>query len=293
MNQQKQSGMVLILAILIIGAVIGTVSLFSNLIIRNIQQSRLIDNSIQAYYLAESGSEKALHQVRRRQGVIDCSDIDGSPTAFCQANGFCSNDNEVPCVSENKGTLAVSNNWKVATSTELATNFLLAPGESFQIDLFNPVKSYLSNVDIVELDSSTFDNMLLLAEFTNITNILDIASQANCISQPPVVKDFISLDISGIPTAIDGIKGVSILEECSYSLRLDYLVDTNSENPEVVIVTVADGTGNQIPIPGRIIIDAEAEFGDSSQRVRVRTPIRPPVSGLLDFVVFSEERIIK
>jgi len=61
----NQSGIVLILAILLIAAVISTAAIFTSLTIRNLQQSRLVDQAIQAHYIAESGAEHALYQVRR------------------------------------------------------------------------------------------------------------------------------------------------------------------------------------------------------------------------------------
>ncbi|MFA5021904.1 MAG: hypothetical protein WC508_02410 [Patescibacteria group bacterium] len=285
---KKQSGMVLILVILIITAVLGTAAIFSTLIVRDIQQSRLIDQSIQAYYLAESGAERSLYQVRRREAITDCEKV--TLSGVCDDNGYCVANSTIPCVNQAGGfDWSIRGGWQIKASNETETSFSFSPGQSFQIDLFNPYQSGGSNIRSVGVDCN-IPNLTLNAEFTNLSNILKI-SNSNCLNQPPVFKQA----IDSYPNSIATLDGRDIFTDCAYSFRLTYpVVSANDSNvATVVTLKVYDSVGSQIDIPSRLIIDSQATFGNSFQKIRVRTPMRPPLSGLYDFVLFSEQPIIK
>ncbi len=295
---QNQSGMVLILAILIIAAVLAAAAVFSNLIIREIQQSRLIDQSIQAYYLAESGGERALYQVRRKEAVKpqDCDlVVQGS---ICDSDGFCSNTNpadSVPCVNETKGGLNIKDNWRVSVDNEQSTSIVLGEGESFQIDLFNPYQAAGSDINKVGVTSNVAD-LTLYGEFINLTKVLNIGV-TTCGYQPPVFKDFFKTDADvGDLVLIGPLGDWDVLAECSYTFRLSYPLNSIAPSSLITLTVyneAAGGDRTQLSIPSRLVIDSQADFGKSLQKVRVRTPIRPQLSGLYDFVLFSEEGVNK
>lgn len=280
---QKQSGVVLVLALLIVSVVLATAGALSNLVIRSIQQTRLIDQSMQAYYSAESGAERALYQIRRREAIPDCAAISGGA---CQSNGICSI-NSVPCITPNNGSLSLANGWTTNATNELSTTVTLKPGGSFQLDLFNPYQASSAGINQVVVVSDITPTSFY-AEFTNITKILNVDLN-NCSnsSQPPVFKGFIET-----PAAIGSLDGKSILDECSYSFRLNYPL-TSSGDRQVTITVFNQGTDTQYAIPSRLSVSASAKFGRSQQSLTLKTPVRPPVSGLYDFVLFSEEAVVK
>ena len=287
MKFHEKSGIVLLLALLIVSVVLITAGALSGLIVRSIQQTRLIDQSIQAYYGAESGAERALYQVRRREAIPNCVVI--TPGSTCQANGACSLNPEVACIVSNNGALALANGWITDATNELSTEVLLKKGSSFQLDLFNPYQASAANINQVVLENDV-PNLSLYAEFTNVTNILNVAL-SNCENQPPVFKGFVQT-----PTAIGSLDGKSILGQCSYSFRLNYPLDSNGEQSKVTI-TVFNQDGatpdTPLPIPSRLTIKTSARFGRSYQALTIKTPVRPPVSGLYDFVLFSEQPVVK
>src|SRR3989338_872826 len=114
-HSSQQSGIVLILALLIITAALVASAALGNLIIRGIQQSRLVDQSMQAHYLAESGAERALHQVRQRTALHDCALIGAGS---CSALGYCDGARfeTVPCITAAADGLgaAMPSDWSVA-----------------------------------------------------------------------------------------------------------------------------------------------------------------------------------
>lgn len=283
--QEQQSGMVIVLAILIVAAVLATAVAFGNLVVREIRQTRLIDQSMQAYYFAESGSERALHQVRKREGVVDCNDLPGSGT--CEANGRCSNVPEAPCVNMDGGSLGT---WNTVAFKERETKISLSEGQTFQVDLFDISQTANSNIDQISITSS-IPGQRFVGELTNLTNILGIVGSCSDSSVPPVIKDFIIP-----PVSIIGLGGKDIISECSYIFKINYLSnnDGSQDATDITIKVFDSGSPRaQLDIPSRLIIDTDAIFGDSFQVIRVKTPIRPPLSGLYDFVIFSEASLEK
>ncbi len=295
--------MILILAMMIIAAVLATAAIFANLIIREIQQSRLIDQSIQAYYLAESGVERALYQTRKREAVKpdECNLIDPShPFSTClEDQGFCA-DIPVSCITKSQGSLAgeIRENWQVEVTNEPETVIKLAEGDSFQIDLFSPFEVQNANINkiiIEELDS--FDkfsqqpgknDLKLYGELTNLSNVLQIA----CNEQSSVCKDFISLTRQGnYIVSISSLNECDILPQCSYIFRISHPLKSTVNWADLKIRVLSED--ELISIPSRLIIESSGVYGKSLQKVTVRTPRRPPTSGLYDFVLFSEKEIIK
>lgn len=282
----KQSGMVLILAILIIAAVLGAAVSFSNLIIREIRQSRLIDQSIQAYYLAESGSEKALYQVRRQEAVIACP----AGSSCDQTFGRCSPPYaEIPCIVSS-GNLEILGSWQIAADNESDVSIMLKRGGSFQVDLFNSLESAQSDINTVKVNSDVGSPMLE-GEFINLTKVLGVSGFSSCENQPPVFKEELAAG-----TYIEALDGQSISNECSYSFKLKHLLPSGQPFGVFTISiynSTPSGSRTQRKIPSRLFIDSQASFGLSLQKIRVRTATRPPLSGLYDFVLFSEEEIVK
>ncbi|NUM25518.1 MAG: hypothetical protein HUU49_02720 [Candidatus Buchananbacteria bacterium] len=307
-TEKKQSGMVLILAILIIASVLATAVVFSNLIISEIRQSRLIDQSIQSYYLAESGAERALYETRRKEAVKpeDCSKIQSGST--CQITGYCSlttPSNSVPCISLNEGNLSgLPGQWDIAVTNEKQVSIFLNIGESFQIDLFNPYQVAGFEVGMESFEITGTPGSTLAAELSNVTwlvgGTLDCNPNVFTPPEPAITRGDIIINSSGSSTYLVNVYSgdPSINPNCSYILRVSnsILPDAAAGQFNLSIfnkATDVDPISNRLDIPSRLIINSQADFGSSHQELKVRTPIRPPLSGLYDFVIFSEEEIVK
>jgi hypothetical protein len=285
----RQSGSTLIMALLLISVMIGGAMVLNTIIVREVQQSRLVNQSIQANYIAESGMERALYQLRKKEAVISCGQ-----SGECLDSGYCSDNAEVPCVSQGEGSLGqLPNEWNININLEDEVVVKLKKGESFQIDLFDASQVSGSSIDEVGVESQP-DQLTLYGELTNVTNILGV-NVVNCDNQPPVIKG-----IFQTPALLAGLDGYNILGECSYIFRVSNPLD--SFTPEVLVglktyKKVFDSQSQliseQTPLPSRLRIKSQARFGDSLQSNEVSTPIRPPVSGLYDFVLFSEQEVIK
>ena len=301
---QQPAGIILILVILIIAVVLSAAALFATLVIRDIAQSRLIDQSIQAHYIAESGAEHALYQIRKRQAVVAdaCSAISTSGTSFCNPDtGYCSGaelEGQVSCITQ--GTeLPLVSAWGVSAEHELNFRFNLGLGETIQIDLFDPFQrsnpggQLPSGIREIHVRWGDRDHQPDLYQ-TLLTVLTDQGTEefdkgelpgGTCTPLPGQPCNFPVFDVA-IPT--DPTR--------SYLLRLRslYFLD---EAPGTIEVAVYDQSpvqgGVQLPIPSRLLVSSVGNFGDSEQHIIVQTPTRPPLSGLYDFVLFSEEEVVK
>ena len=311
---KQQSGMVLILSILIVAAVLATVAIFSNLIIREIFQSRLVDQSIQSYYLAESGTERTLYQTRKREAIPDCA-IVGS--GACNDNGFCPVDtdhdglqNDIPCITTNQGALGaqMKGDWNVVVSHERSMPIFLQPGGSFQFDLFSPYlgADFISNLNAIKIQSDPTSNpnnnlsdFKLYGQLTNLSWLVNGSPTCPVVAnQRAILQDFIVG--SSHQAVVTGLVGNGINQNCSYTFRIiDPLPAGGGLSGKYTVSLHSLQNGgvptdqNQIDIPSRLILDSSATVGNSYQTVRAKTPIRPPLSGLYDFVLFSEEKVVK
>ncbi|OGY47405.1 MAG: hypothetical protein A3J65_00030 [Candidatus Buchananbacteria bacterium RIFCSPHIGHO2_02_FULL_45_11b] len=313
LGSKKQSGVILLLVILIVTAILSTSAIFGALILREIQQSRLIDQSMQAFYLAESGLERALHQVRRLEAVWDCGSM--AAGSFCQADGSCSVISpRLSCITKSQGNLFwPKGDWDIAVNNEKEVAVNLPAGESVQIDLFNPYKTGEAQTQIESflVIGQANVNTTIYGELNNLTWLL--GGTADCSlpapSWPTISRNFLPIiydessgySSSGYRTAIcdkSSLDCLPINPNCSYVLRLSNNVFPDPL-PGIFKISIYDKTEepmaeeNKLDIPSRLDIGAKAIFGNSSQLVRAKTPMRPPLSGLYDFVVFSEQPIVK
>lgn len=312
MIQKKPRGIVLILVVLAIAAVFGVASTFASIIIQEIKMARLVDQSVQASYAAESGAERALYQVRRRQAIKgqDCY-LAFSNSICSNNNGFCSNtSNGVACINSDSTGLGsdIKNGWQINVANEQETSIYLNRNDGIQLDLFNP---YLGNTSsTVEAfsvqkqdDSANSVAYTAYGELTNLSWLIVPAGPVECPNGPPrnpsVSRGIIQSSASTL-TIFQGLQdtnnhyNVTINPSCSYVLRFNNNWQTPTAGKFIISVyRNISGSWQKIDIPSRLVIDSQATFGNSFQKIKVRTSMRQPLSGLYDYVIFSEEQIVK
>lgn len=300
---QKKDGVVLLLALLMITGVLASAAIFATILLRDIQQTRLLDHSIQAYYLAESGAERALYQTRKLEAIqpFDCGIV--ADNSECdQDTGYCSG-TEVACIVSEQGTLrdyfTSGENWEVAVANEQSTNVVLDIGDSFQIDLFSPYQTVQSSgqvhVESIVVTSPDVSNFILYGQLTNLSSFVGDGINSSCLNEPVIDQGFIS-GSNGSATIV-GLTGSNIHPACSYIFRVSNPLANGGGQSGAFSIALYDAenptNGEQLPIPSRLEIRSLGQYMNSEQQVVVHTPVRPPLSGLYDFVLFSEAEIVK
>lgn len=253
---RRNGGTVLLLALVIMsGVVISSVGL-SSLILSSLQQSRIIDSASIAYYAAETGAEEVLFKMRRDPAIVPATQTVASPQALT-----------------NNAT------WtRTVTDREKVIYVGTVPRDSFtEIALYDPdAPTTAQNLELAEVtwtDACAGCSVLL-------GTLVGWTSGGPIVWDPNAATQRIPWDADGAEFSLDGNK--------LYRLRL------SAKNAALENVQVKAYAGGLLAdMPGRVKIDSQGTFAGVRQRLTVTLPRQPPLSGIFDFVVFSECSLVK
>lgn len=274
---RDERGSILLISILILSVVTITAAGTAALALGALRDAQATDAAMFAYYGAESGVENALYNIR-------CD----SSTQGCNSDAALS-------------TFSVQ-------SPQSLTN-----GVKWQRDV-GPVKQVVfSRIPLdktVELDlydtdaNTTYTNLRqFTAEFTNAAYVANPSTNVppvmnvELVGWNPTNLGTISWDQSATETVTSlypiSQSGtyINLPHPWPYKLR----IRAAKAAMENVRVRAYDGATppNIVPIPGILRIDSRGDYGGTRQLVSVVLPRHPPLSGIFDFVLFSECDIIK
>lgn len=249
---RDERGTVLLFALMIMSSVIITSGSVAAVIIGSLQQSRAIDNSIVAYYAAESGVEEALFKVRR-DGVMPDAVV--SPQAM--GNGA-------------SWTRTVAPSEPVVYAGTLAQDALV------EIALYDPDQP-TTETPVASVSVSWTDDC-------GGCSVLE-AAMVGWQSGGPIIWD---------PNAATylfsgGSASLSAMTGRLYRLRL---LARGSDLMNVQI-RAYDSSGQAVEVPGRVKVVATGIYVNVRQSLTITMPRETPLSGLYDFVVFSECSLVK
>ncbi len=236
--------------------IISSVGL-SSLILSSLQQSRVIDNAVTAYYAAETALEEALYEA----GISE----DGLP-------------------SGGNGTLDNGARWeRTVMPSESAVYATVAQDDFLEVALYDPLQP-ITATDFARVRVWWEDDC-------GGCSVL----QASLVGWLP--QDILWDQDSAMRMAREEQSTAPLVISLDdpnrlYRLRLRALY-ADVRNVEVRVFSDAVSVDEPRDIPGRIRIEARGMFLDAQQRISVTLPQRIPGTGLLDFAIFSECSIVK
>jgi len=261
----SNSGTAILLSVLVMSTILTAALATSKLVINEVTQSSQIDHSTIAFYAAESALEKGLFQVRQKD--LDVSVVDQAHEVF---------DNDASYLL-------------TAKDTENVLYTSLAPNQSYQIDLFNPNS----------LDDLTNPIKAIKVNFTGDSwlEVKWVSWLTSGVINPP----------ESLRVTENDSEYIQLLTNNVYLYRVRFINSgiTQLNNVTIKAYNDVDPVANcpvltecQVPIPARISLDAVGRFPDNSnepseQRISVTMPEKSPISGLYDYVLYSEESIVK
>ncbi|MDD5251652.1 MAG: hypothetical protein PHT12_03380 [Patescibacteria group bacterium] len=254
-------GAVLLFALLVLSQVIVSSVGLGTLILNAIQQARYIDESIAAYYAAETGAEEALYELRREHRLPEQ-----------RLN---------PQLVENSAT------WtRLVSPTEPTLTFDLARDSFVEIDLFDPDKpseALAPPNDIASILLTWPENTCQSGACPHLV--------ASLVAWDPLNFNTWSEEASSVQRVSASFSGLTLsnLSDRQHRLRL------RAEDGDFRQLTVAalNGVGNQALIPGRAVIRVSGQYGGAVQTIQVRAPRHAPLSSIFDFAIFSECSVVK
>ncbi len=262
---KNQRGSTILMILLIIGTVTPISLFISRIILNDLLTSRNIDSSTIAYYASESGIEKNLYAIRKNDYGVE----------YLKSNSF-----------YNSGFLGNDSIWYldldncVGSKSEINISEIIKDN-SYQVDLYNPDDSLTSqNIRSIRIDWSGDPSSRLEVTWSSWKNGNFTANTNKRFfgnTESPVI-----VNLSTIENNAANI----------YRLRLKALYN-NINNINLKAYSLDDGLGEQTNIPSIITLKSIGEFSNNKQAVKIEMRRRSPVSGVWDFVIFSQEDIVK
>jgi hypothetical protein len=266
-------GTVLLLALLVLSSVVIASSGLGSLILNSLQQARIIDSSIMAYYAAEGAAEEALYSVRKvGLGETWEQDLTVSPAS--------------PVKLHNGTTW-----FRTVTGKEQLVNTSIPRDSFYEVALYDPdqeAEPLDEQMNIVRLDWSSDpcegDSDICPSLLVTLVR-WDPTSEIWAEDATTTIR-FVSDADGETPNKV-----VNVDPDYLYRMRL------RAEDGDIRDVRVTaytdEAQGIAVDLPGRIRIDSYGTFGSTRQHLAVRLPRQTPLSGLYDFALFSECSLVK
>lgn len=307
-NMRHPRGVVSLLALIIVTTVTATAVGSAAIIINELRQTQSLDQAIIAVYAAEAGLEDSLAIVKYQRDhnerldetveLLSCSPLDGDYPS---------------CVNSRQSILAGAStaNWYRAASNE--DRFLvpeLASDKTAHLDIFNPDESDLgSGIESLRIEWADecpghSTNGFSWLEITMLTwegaviqfdpstqHVYKLAQPCNITENR--CEDIVLNDVNGGDIEPDQVYRFSfralspVPGDGGRSCSVKNLSVTAYAEPD------APSEGTVVELPARITVKSTGLYGRSQQALSASIPWRAPVSGLLNFVLFSEDEIEK
>jgi len=274
MAPQGHAGTILLLAllimsgVLIVGASLGTISLLS------LRSARVIDDSVVAFAAAETGAEQSLYQIRRA----------GTSATSLNADA---EDGSDPAVSGPAMTNGSA--WNRAVSTGEKVLFTSIPKDkTYEVVLWDP-ESPLSPAGIESLGLAWDDDCGGTSAVEVLATGWDPGASGSFNSVVGFHGDSPSLTFLKLdPQVIDN----------DFSASLAYRVRIRAKTCDIFNLAVRayasdDAREESVDIPSRVSVVSTGNFGSARQALQLNLPRLQPLSGVFDYVIFSQCSILK
>lgn len=247
-------GSSLLLAIFILSILTIITFSLAKTILNELKMSSFVDYSLTSFYAAETGIENSLYEIRKLNKSL---------------NNL-----------TNNGSLNNKSSWQIdkKENPQQLGPFNLTENETIQIDLFDPGSPDASS-EIEALEISWKDSWLEISWIEWEWDIDHIKWSQNlekrkesAVNSPLILSDFSSGKM--------------------YRIRIKALFGSVSDL--LIKACQDDNCLNYNKIKGRGLLESKGEFSKSRQKIKVEFPsVSSFLSGIWDYVLFSEESLVK
>lgn len=273
---KPQEGAILLLSllimsgVLIVGASLGTISLLS------LRQARVTDDAIIAFAAAESGAEQTLYQIRRlgeNSSVLD--------DAGANEDG---EDVEKTGVAMTNGS-----DWERSLNNSEPTLFTSIPKDhTYEVLLWDP-EAPTSPAGVESMTFAWEDNC-------GGTSGIEVLATG---WDPVAVGGFNpTIGFHGDSPSLTFLKQDPQVIDNDFSATLAYRVRIRAKRCDIFNMAMStysadNAAGSLVPIPSRVAVVMNGSFGDARQGMELRLPRLQPLTGIFDYVIFSQCSILK
>ena len=291
MKKHFKNASVLLLAFLIMSALLSSVLYIARISLRQVDQSKNVDNASIAFYAAESGNEQAVYYIRKNL-INNISELNIT--------------NPVPLDDDNGSTITSGAYITRNVDDDITSiNMALQKDEVFQFDMYDAnnleLPSGLSSLVISWSDKCDGDSWLELTanEWAPSESGINWGDNSTVSALNHIKKSLLSS--GGIQQQITSIGGSKILQKNVYQFRVKALF-CDIYNLNISALGSLDANeivvNDVIPFKNIYNIKTVGQYpGDSTkgnkQALSVSLRSIDPLSGLFDYVIFSEKSLVK
>lgn len=248
--------MIMIAMVLLVGIAVGVV------VLEGSRRAVETDKAVGAYYMANSGIEMQLYDVRK-------------------------NEMRLSAVATSTSLYPGGSSWRSTSGYETSTVKTidqLSEEELSFVDLFDPDKinmpSGVARVNLVwEGEAATCQSDLEIGY-----TVWDVGAS---IAWPVDAADY-TIEIA--PYSSHGGFNIGPLDTTkAYRMRLRPFKCGAKD----IRITMLDGGGVVMAYPGEIALGSEGTYKQTTQRLRVTMPRQDILSGIFSYIVFSQEQLCK
>ncbi|MFH1668286.1 MAG: hypothetical protein ABH884_04690 [Candidatus Komeilibacteria bacterium] len=287
-KEDNQQGIILVISLVIMAILISIAIGFSIFILSDLRQAAEIDNSVIAYYSADSGIERTLYLFRHvdKDRIADLSEDDKSGDVDGEVGDDWS-------IEESDDFEPVFFRQRLLNGQSVKLYFLgrkagTNSSKSIKIEWFKGLNSPRLQVIFTQL-TPDIDSSGALVYYTDINKveISDTAFEGNS-----VCFDFKDEDLDGVSLSSPSDYVVELRAIGSGGAFIDNLSVTAHDETAGIGDCNEIGSYNPEAITN-ITIKSVGTHNNASQIVYAQIPPLDPLSNILGFVLFSQEDITK
>lgn len=240
--------------------ILGAALSLGVVITSSLQRATLSAHSLKSYYVAESGIEKSLYEIRKDRAVISAGNC-----------GLISPPADLSC------------NRRVSYQTE-AIFPLIKKDQSIQLNLFDPAGGKSAGINSLKIICSEADTQNNFFPWVELILIPVIDWQI----QPELAERYLrscrGQNVQIITNLLTPVE--------SYVFRLKALYD-DVKDVTVKSYASADASGSPLNLAAKFLISSQGDFKFSRQIISTQTAAQPTTIGYFDYVLFSEQSLDK
>jgi hypothetical protein len=289
--RQDKRGMILVFALIIVSVLLSTALSFSYFIITDINKARAIDDSVIAYYAADAGIEESLYSLKKQEVTESLVEL-----VKMQSDGI---------LTESNGA------WDISDSTDSESGFLrqrLFSGQSAKFFILNRASSNSTkSVSLEWFKGKDIEGESTVPQLqVNLTQLAPQNENGSLVyyTEASEVEVADSSSLSGVKcydlnnSDIDGIPQSNLVD---YMVEFKVLGSSKDDYVDRLMASAYakhcsdDKWSESINISGitNLTLRSRGSYGRSQQNIIAHILPKDTISGILSFVLFSEQDITK
>lgn len=275
-HKNNQQGIVLVMALMILTVILVTTLLLSKILLNEVKMSLNLNNAMVSFYSAESGIEKSLYHIKYSKSINNFSSFLGLSTPG--SNHYDLENGQSVTITNSTTTAASFYRYNIPTSSPAHVNIIDPAGDIDNIDWgAGGENQYRVHWELEDCFPHKYDHRLEVTA----------ASFADNFSDPDVKTHVFICDCT-----YDS-------DQCSDDLNLFTAYSNRfyrfSFRPldSTVKKLSFDIEGGDVGILSEAEIETYGRYKNSQYYIKVGLPSLSPASDIFDYVIFSEEKLIK